>query len=111
MKLIRPISLVLLCIAFVPSLALGQTPEIDALREKAEKGDADAQIKIGFRYFTGVGVAKDDAKALNWFRKAAESGNAGAQFDLGVFYEAGRGVPKDDKEAVKWYRKAAEQGY
>ena len=38
MKLTRPISLVLLCIAFVPSLALGQTAKIDALKEKAEKG-------------------------------------------------------------------------
>ena len=40
----RSIILILLCIAFVPSIVLGQTAEIDALREKAEKGDVDTQF-------------------------------------------------------------------
>ena len=44
MKLSQSIILILLCIAFVPSLALGQSPEIDALKEKAEKWDAKSRV-------------------------------------------------------------------
>ena len=69
----------------------------------AEQGDSKAQYALGFCYYSGTGVAKDDAEAVKWYRKAAEQGNTDAQFDLGV-------VTKDDVEAVKWYRKAAEQG-
>ena len=75
MKLIRPISLVLLCFAFVPSLALGQTAKIDDLREKAEKGDAGAQISLGLMYANGEGVPEDDVEAVKWYRKAAEQGH------------------------------------
>lgn len=127
MKLMRPINLVLLCIAFVPSLALGQTAEIDALsqrlelearklylkvqaQEKAEKGDAITQAAIGYQFRNGVGVTKDDAEAFKWFRKAAEKGDAFAQLNLGLMYADGEGVPEDDAEAIKWYRRAAEQG-
>ena len=110
MKFIRSISLVLLCFAFVPLMALGQTPEIDALKEMAEKGDVIAQFDLGFMYSNGEGVPKNYAEAVKWFRKAAEQGDASAQYNLGVMYDKGFGVPENDAEAVKWYRKAAEQG-
>ena len=38
-----------------------QTPEIDALRARAEQGDADAQNDLGFRYANGDGAPQDDA--------------------------------------------------
>jgi hypothetical protein len=40
-----------------------QTPEIDALRVRAEAGDAEAQFDVGFRYGTGRGVPQDDVEA------------------------------------------------
>ena len=111
MKLIRSISLVLLCIAFVPSLALGQTAEIDALKEKAEKEDATAQFNLGVKYHAGEGVPQDYAEAVKWYRMAAVQGHAPSQSNLGLMYERGDGVPENDVEAVKWFRKAAEQGH
>lgn len=82
-----------------------------ALAKKgAEKGDAEAQYKLGLHYADGRGVAKNYEEALKWFRKSAKKGNAHGQFELGYLYETGRGVEKDQKEAMRWYKKAAEQG-
>ena len=100
--------------AVLVALAVGaqaQTPEIDALRARAEQGDADAQFVLGFMYATGRGVPQDDVQAVRWYRRAAEQGDADAQFVLGFAYSDGeRGVPQDDAEAVRWYRLAADQG-
>ena len=48
-----------------------QTPAADALRVRAEAGDAEAQRNLGVRYATGRGVSKDDAEAVRWYRLAA----------------------------------------
>jgi hypothetical protein len=87
-----------------------QTPEIDALRVRAEAGDAYAQYDLGYMYYEGEGVPRDDAEAARWIRLAADQGHAAAQVNLGVMYADGRGVPQDDAEAVRWYRLAADQG-
>ena len=53
-------------VAVLVALAVGaqaQTPEIDALRTRAEQGDAGAQYNLGFTYGTGGGVPQDDAAA------------------------------------------------
>lgn len=56
-----------------------------------EKNNAEAQYKLGIRYYTGDGVEKNHSEAVKWFRKAAERGNAEAQYNLGVCYEKARG--------------------
>ena len=84
--------------------------ELEVLKAKAERGDAESQCNLGSNYMNGVGVAKDDAEALKWYRKAAEQGNAVLQNMLGLMYGKGQGVAKDDAEAAKWFRKSAEQG-
>ena len=56
-------------VAVLVALAVGaqaQTPEIDALRARAEQGDADAQHNLGVMYATGRGVPQDDAEAVRW---------------------------------------------
>ncbi len=101
--------------AVLVALAVGapvqaQTPEIAALRARAEAGDAEAQYDLGVMYANGLGVPEDDAEAVRWFRLAADQGLANAQYNLGVMYASGEGVPQDYAEAVRWYRLAAEQG-
>ncbi len=91
-------------------LASPQTAEIDALRERAEQGDAEAQVNLGFMYANDEGVPENDIEAVKWYRRSAEQGHPGGQFNLGVKYGNGEGVPENDAEAVKWYRLAAEQG-
>ena len=80
------------------------------LRPLAERGDAEAQYRLGWMYEFGKGVAADMAQALVWFRKAAAQGNALAQVELGVLYATGEGVVQDDAQAVAWFQKAATQG-
>ena len=88
---------------------IGAKAALKELRPLAEKGDAQAQFKLGFMYDRGNGVPQDFQEAASWYRKAAEQGNAPAQFYLGQIYDLGKGVEQDYKEAAIWYSKAAEQ--
>jgi hypothetical protein len=80
------------------------------LRALSDKGDLAAKVELGYLYFEGKGVPKDDKQAAKLFRQAAEKGNSMAQGNLGKLYQSGTGVKKDPAEAVKWFRLAAEQG-
>jgi len=61
-------------------------PYSPELVERAEAGDAKAQIGLAQCYGSGAGVAKDEKEAVKWYTKSAEQGNANAQFNLGVCY-------------------------
>ena len=96
-------------VALATVLVSAQTAEFDALRHKAEAGDAKAQFDLADAYSEGKGVAKDSARGLEWLRKSASQGYAGAEVVLGLFYQKGIHVAQDPSEAAKWYRKAAKQ--
>jgi S1-C subfamily serine protease len=68
----------------------------------AEKGHAEAQLKLGLMFNSGQGVTQDDKEAVKWFAKAAEQGLAISQFVLGYMYYEGEGVIEDYVEAYKW---------
>ena len=101
----------------VGAAPLAQTPEpaqddfTEAVRTRANAGDASAQFNLGLMYDIGEGVPENDGNAVAWYLKAAEQGFAVAQSNLGLMYRTGLGVPQDDVEAVTWYRKAAEQRF
>ena len=95
--------------ALATALVSAQTAEFDALRHKAEAGDAKAQFDLADAYSEGKGVAKDSAKGMEWLKRSALQGYAGAQVVLGYFYQKGINTEKDPSEAAKWYRKAAKQ--
>ena len=86
-----------------------QSADVQQLHQAAERGDADAQFRLGSTYF-GAGVTQDHTEAAKWFRLAAEQRHADAQNYLGIMYKTGAGVTQDDAEAAKWFRRAAEQG-
>ena len=98
------------------SLSFGLTlPAVSADFAKtqaiAEQEDADAQYRLGFKYYMGnKGVEQDYAKAFEWYLKSASQGNAEAQNNLGELYDKGKGVEQDSAKAFEWYLKAAEQG-
>ena len=83
---------------------------LELWRPLADKGDADAQYRLGSLYAEGKGVEQNDATALVWYQRAAEQGNALAQYNVGASYVAGLGIAKSDVDAVKWFRRAADQG-
>ena len=49
---------------------------IEALRARAERGDAEAQFMLGERHFLGKGVPQNEREAAKWYRLAAEQGIA-----------------------------------
>jgi hypothetical protein len=83
---------------------------VKELRPAAERGDPEAQYRIGLMYEFGKGYPKDMRQALAWLRKAADQRHVAARVELGVLYTTGDGVPKDDAQAVGWFSKAAAQG-
>jgi len=78
--------------------------------EAAGEGHADSQFNVGLMYEKGIGVGKDEAKAVAWYGKSAAQGNSAAQYNLGVLYENGLGTEIDYAKANEWYRKASVQG-
>ena len=38
------------------------------------KGDRRAQMALGYRYWTGIGVNEDCPTALHWYESAADKG-------------------------------------
>src|SRR5258708_2606473 len=85
--------------------------EIANVRQKAERGDAQAQYTLGHDYLVGAGVPQDRKQEAQWYAAAAAQGLAQAQFALGYLYEHGEGVGKDYHQAGTDYRAAAEQGH
>ena len=77
----------------------------------ADKGNAEAQFKLGRACEMGLGVSLSMTDAMSWYQKAADQGNADAEYQLGDAFKWGKnGTAKDPQEALKWYRKAAEGG-
>jgi len=76
---------------------------LETWRDRAERGDAEASLFLGYIHRNGVGVPRDEAQALQWYRRAAELGHAEAQYELGLMYELGIGVAADPGEAAMWY--------
>ena len=72
---------------------------------------ASAKYNLGVMYQHGLGVPRNDAKALLWYEKAALAGQVKAQFNLGLMYYQGQGTAQDFKQARYWLEKAAQQGY
>jgi TPR repeat protein len=72
-------------------------------REAAERGDAEAQLKLGWEYHTGKVVPQDDEEAIRWWKKAADQGCAAAQTSLGMAYTDFDHIPIDYVEAYKWF--------
>lgn len=97
--LIRIVAVLIL----LSACAYGQT-----LRERAAKGDPEAQFNLAKMYEAGRGGLKQDyTEAERWHRRAAEQGDPFAQASLGILLRFGKGVPQDNIQAYKWFEIAA----
>ena len=84
---------------------------MELYREAAEQGLARAQCNIGFFYYHGIAVEKDEKAAASWFAKGAEQGHPRSLYFLGECYEYGRGVGRNINRARELYQKASKNGY
>jgi TPR repeat protein len=90
---------------------INDTCNLDGLKDRANSGDAIAQIDLGDIYYYGKCNIKQNYKeAVKWYKMAAEQGNSEAQACLGNCYYFGIGINKNYEEAVNYYRKSANQG-
>ena len=85
-----------------------------SLRGKADRGNAEAQYKLGWAYYECNTGPENDKIAEKWFLSAAEQGHINAEYTLGDLYashDSMRGVPKNKEKALEWYHRAAEHGH
>jgi len=92
-------------------LLIVHEPYSDSLIQRAENGDAQAQMNLGYAYYHGKGVPKSCEQAVLWYEKSAAQNNANAINNLGACYAMGEGVGQDIVKAASHYRKAAEAGF
>lgn len=78
---------------------------------QAQKGNAEAQYDVGYRYEKGRGTDEDEDEAFVWYGKSADQGLDKAQYKVGIAYLKGSGVDRDREVAKVWLQKAADQGY
>lgn len=109
-KIVVPLAIAMLAIAGLSGCETGEET-VAKLVSKAEKGDAEAMVKIAEIYCGGVNIEQDDQVCGIWMRRAAESGHMRAQFMLGGMYELGLGMRTDPVQAYRWYSISFDQGY
>jgi len=63
----------------VPTATTVTESQIAHWQKEASAGDADAQYNLAYIYENGLGVPKDEAKALELYQQAANQGHSPAQ--------------------------------
>lgn len=89
----------------------GHVVDVSLTQELAEKGDSEAQYRLGVLYKDGDRVEKDLLKAISYLELAAQQGHARAQLDLGLMYRSGQDVNRDYDKAIQYLEMADKQGY
>ncbi|MBL6734397.1 MAG: sel1 repeat family protein [Shewanellaceae bacterium] len=77
------------------------------LHKAAELGHADAQVKLGKLYSTGIDAPVNIPSAVFWLTKAAASDHPEGLYQLAVFYHKGIGVPKSQAKAIDLWERGA----
>jgi len=75
----------------------------------AERGDPEAQMKMGWAYDKGDGVKHDAKLAVDWYRRAALQNEPTAQYNLALLLIEGRDVSKDVPTGIEFLTHAAAQ--
>ena len=81
-----------------------------AYRQGGENGNARSYLVLAYLFEDGRGVARDDAKAVEFLRLAITGGNVDALVELGFMTSNARGTPQDDAASARFYQQAADKG-
>jgi cell division septation protein DedD len=90
----------------IGTTAHAATPDMPALINKAQAGNADAEFQLAEAYRAGRGIAQDPEAAIMWYRRAAGQGHIRASEELGFALFA----HGDRREAMPYIEKAAARG-
>lgn len=80
------------------------------IQARADHGDAIAMWNMAQHLIYGLGVEKDESRAVALLQAATEKNDPVAFVSLGQLYFYGQGTPKDETRAVALFRRAAELG-
>lgn len=84
---------------------------IDELKAKADKGDVEAQLNLGYMYLYGInGINIDYKQALAYYEEAAKQDSAIANNNLGSLYFSGIGTDINYDKAIYFFDKATSLG-
>jgi TPR repeat protein len=56
--------------------------KIAQLQREAREGDPDAQYELAYLYENGLGVPKDETRALDLYQQAADQGHSAAKANI-----------------------------
>lgn len=76
----------------------------------AQRGEPDAQYRLGIMYEEGLGLQADAKKAEKWYRRAADAGHAGARKRLAKLRRSTVASDGRRSVALEWYQENAAQG-
>jgi len=94
-----------------PQLNSENNQDFDELKAKADSGDVEAQLDLGYTYLYGVnGTNIDYKQALAYYEMAAKQNNAVAYNNLGSLYFSGIGTDIDYTKAIYFFEEAAKLG-
>ena len=86
---------------------------LQTLTRKAEEGNVDAQVSLGYMYLYGDkenNVTQDYKQALNYYSMAAAQNDNVAVNNLGSLYYSGIGTKKNPYKAAELFKKASDMG-
>jgi uncharacterized protein len=96
----------ILAVSLLVAPAFAQAP----LRERAAKGDPDAQFTLAKNYEAGRGgLQKDYGQAKYWYQQAADQNDPFAQASLALLYRFGKGVAQDYVQSYMWFQLAVDR--
>lgn len=102
---------ILLIGVFLISINMSLTPKkIVDYKKACDDGSAIACNRLALRYYAGLGVERDDLKAIELYKKACDGGYAIGCANLGFMNYNGIGVKQDDHKALKFYTRACNSG-
>ena len=102
---------ILLIGVFLMSMNMSLTPKkIVDYKKACDGSSAIACNRLALRYYAGLGVERDDLKAIDLYKKACDGGYAIGCANLGFMNYNGIGVTQDDEKAVKFYTMACNGG-
>ena len=78
-------------------------------RFAAERGNANAQARLGHQYAVGAGTRVDLDAAHVWFKAAADQSHVGGELGLGLLHAGHYGAFREPEAAVSWLERAARQ--
>lgn len=82
-----------------------------AIARANERNDPKSMTLAGELYANGLGIARDDAQAVQWYKKGADLGDREAMFALAMMQIGGRaGGPANREEGARLLAQSAKLG-